>query len=137
MNGADEGLLRQAVILSRECGIPPCDVHDAAARAMDSAVRMPPGRRFACIASALRRELARHLGVPRRTLPRDWAGLKAVGRYEASRVEYHRLRGRTWGRAFDRHSRLFAVENGVCPRCARPGKFAAAAGRCPCGFQYE
>jgi hypothetical protein len=62
--------------------------------------------------------------------------LKAVGQYEAQRREYGGLRGRRWIESFDRHSRHFAVENGVCPRCARPGDFRAEAGRCECGFCY-
>jgi hypothetical protein len=136
MSIGELGLLRQAAILSRECGIAPCDVHDAAVRVMDRAIRRPPGNRRGSMVHTLRMELARQLGVARRTLPDDWCGLKAVGLYEARRREYGALRGRRWAESFDRHSRHFAVENGVCPRCARPGTFRAEGGRCECGFRY-
>ena len=131
------GLLVEAVRTARDCGIAPCDVQDVAVRLMDRAVRRPAGKRRGAMLHALQRELARQLGVPRRRLPEDWCGLKAIGQYEAQRREYGGLRGRRWIESFDRHSRHFAVENGVCPRCSRPGDFCAQAGRCDCGFCYR
>jgi hypothetical protein len=76
MRTGESGLLRQALMMSEQCGIPLADVHDVAVRVMDRAVRLAARSRRSCIVHTLREELARRLGVPRRKLPRDWTNLK-------------------------------------------------------------
>jgi hypothetical protein len=70
------------------------------------------------------------------TVEADWAALKAVGQYAAEERRYQSWLSRSWPRAFERHSRRFAIENQVCPRCTRKGPFTESAGRCACGFAY-
>jgi hypothetical protein len=136
-NATESGLLRRALALAQECGIAACDVHDVAARAMDRAIRRAACLRRGSLIDTMRAELARQLGVPRPSMPAGWRGIQAVGLYEKRRRECAGLPGRRWTEAFDRHSRHFAVENGVCPRCARPGRFEAEEGECECGFAYD
>jgi len=87
----------------------------------------------------VRRRLARHLGVPRRSLPEEIYELRAFGEYAELRRRYAGIDhdgGEGWLGGFDIHSRRFAIENGVCPKCARVGRFTEDAGRCECGFAY-
>ncbi|HUT61213.1 MAG TPA: hypothetical protein VNA25_25470 [Phycisphaerae bacterium] len=129
-------LLNRTMGLCRDCGIPESDLEDVAMRAIDRAHRVARRTRVAAVVHTIREELARRIGVPRRALPRDVSGLKAIGQYAASRQRYLAQRGRGWRRVFDSHSRRFAIENGVCPRCSRAGDFDEGSGRCPCGFAY-
>ena len=132
-------LRKLALAVCRGCGIRPSDVEDAAAEIMHQVWRRPRGGRYATAVETIRRRLARQLGVPRRSLPGDIRRLKAIGDYEDTRERYRLNQAgdeEAWPRSFDRHSRRFAIENGVCPRCSRPGEFAEAAGRCDCGFGY-
>jgi hypothetical protein len=125
-----------AMMMCRRCGLDGAAVQDVADIMLARARHRPRRQRFACLVHALRLALAKELGVPAPTLPRDWVGLQAAGQYEAGRREYASMRGRRWVPAFDRHSRRFAIENGVCPRCAARGRFTERAGRCRCGFAY-
>ena len=130
-------LAHLAMTMCRKCGLDGAAVRDVADRIIARALRRPRNQRFACLVSSLREELRRELGLPGRALPPDWSALQAAGQYEAGRREYASMRGRCWLPAFDRHSRRFAIENGVCPRCAAPGRFTERGGRCRCGFCYD
>jgi hypothetical protein len=129
-------LARLAMSMCRNCGLKGAAVGDVADRILLRARRRPRGRRFGCLVYSLRTELRRELGLPGKMIPRRWTALQAVGQYESDRLAYAGLRGRSWPRAFDHHSRRFAIENGVCPRCASPGQFSEGGGECPCGFAY-
>lgn len=131
--------LQFARALCRSCGIAPMDLPDATSEVVRAIRRRPGARRQAVAVQVVKRHLARRLGVSERSLPGDLVRLKAVGEYEAVGERYGLRSGRQ-GRdeqnAFDRHSRRFAFENGVCPRCTRPGEFTERGGRCACGFSY-
>jgi hypothetical protein len=120
----------------RSCGIISADMEDAVAELLRANIR-PPDKRLAEAARILKRRLARALGVPARSLPKDLLSLLAIGRYEAAREEieadpdYKELVPQ-----FDYHDRRFAIENGVCPRCGNRGDFASDRGYCNCGFAY-
>lgn len=136
MIGHDTRFQNVALGMSRDCGIPEPDISDVAARVLHRAMRRPAGARYASALHTLREELARRLGVPRRRLPKDWPALKAVGQYAAEERRYGGWLSRSWPRAFEHHSRRFAIENQVCPRCTRRGPFTESAGRCECGYGY-
>ena len=105
-----------------------------AARIIVVAMMDTPGpRRQAAAHRAARRLLAAHLGVPSRSLPTEPGCCQAVGTYEAARTGHA---DEDELPAFDRHSMLFAIENGVCPRCSRAGEFGYTHGQCACGFEY-
>ena len=128
-----------AMAMCRRCGIPRQDLEDAAAEVTRRVWNRPRRRQYPEAVETVRRRLAHVLGVPRRSLPGDLNGLKAIGEYTQLERDYGRLeveRRLPWRNGFDYHSRRFAVENGVCPRCARPGDFPDLAGRCDCGFAY-
>jgi len=130
---------RFALGLCRRCGIRPCDVEDVAATVMQRVWRKPARLRHRAAAETIRRCLARQMSVPRRSLPADVGRLNAIGSYSAAWRVYAEADGAgpaRWQAAFDHNSRRFAIENGVCPRCSRPGEFAESAGRCECGFAY-
>ncbi len=128
---------RLALSLCRSCGVYPPDVEDVAEDIVRRSWRHPVRMQGMVAMETLRRHLCRQLRRPRRALGRSALRLKAVGEYEALRSEYLQeltdAHGR-WIRAFDAHDRRFAEANGVCPRCARPGDFAAPSARCECGF---
>jgi len=135
MSGA-ANLAYLAMSMCRECGLEGTAVQDVADRILVRARRRPKDGRFACLVHSLRMELRRELGVAGRLLPREWGRLQAAGQYEFGRRRYEGFPGRQWPRAFDRHSRRFAIENQVCPRCTRPGAFREGTGECECGFSY-
>jgi len=113
--------------------LPPAERFYAARIIVAAVMATPAPRRWAAAHRAARRLLAGHLGVPSRSLPADPGRCQAVGIYEAARLEHadhDELAG------FDRHSMLFAIENGVCPRCSRAGEFGYTWGQCDCGFEY-
>ena len=138
---ASFGALRaMALAMCRRCGIPPQDLEDAAAEVVQRIWQRPAQRQYAEAVETVRRLLAGHLGVPRRSLPGNLNDLKAIGEYTDVERRYasaERDDGQPWRASFDLHSKRFAIENGVCPRCARPGRFTEDAGRCDCGFAYE
>ncbi len=75
-------------------------------------------------AAALREALAEKLDVPLRTLPRDLVSLLAIADYENAQEEYENADAEVDGddgpmcHAFELHDRIWAEENGVCPRCS-------------------
>ena len=130
-------LAHTAMMMCRRCGLEGAAVMDVADGMLARARQRPRRQRFGCMVRALRLALAKELGVPARGLPREWVALQAASQFEAQRREYASMRGRRWLPAYDRHSKRFAIENGVCPRCSSPGRFTERSGRCRCGFQYE
>jgi hypothetical protein len=128
-----------AIALCRSCGIAEQSLQDVAREVVLAMRRRPRSRRSAVAVQVAKRWLAKQLALPESALPTTLAELKAVGEYEAVRARYgvwQGLYGLPLVRGFDYHSRRFAAENGVCPRCSRPGHFTEAAGRCGCGFAY-
>jgi hypothetical protein len=124
----------------RSCGIHDPDVPDVVAEVIGRAWRQPGRRRRAAALEVVRRRLARQLGLRERDLPTDSVGLRAIGDYERTRRLYAARFGASdgsWRGAFDAHSRRFAEENGVCPRCASPGPFDRDGYRCPCGYAVD
>ena len=136
MSGRSAGLYSVAMGLCRECGIPESDIEDLTMRAIQRARYLPGGKGLSAAIHTLREEMARQLGMPRRLLPTDLCRLKAIGQYMATERQYLSWHSRAWQGEFDYHSRWFAVENRVCPRCSRRGKFTEMSGRCDCGFAY-
>jgi hypothetical protein len=130
-------LAHMAMMMCRRAGLNGAAVQDVADGMLARARQLPRSQRFGCMIRSLRLALAKELGVSPQRLPGDWVALQAAGQYEAGRREYASMRGRRWLPAFDRHSRRFAIENGVCPRCAARGRFTESGGRCKCGFQYD
>jgi hypothetical protein len=120
-----------------QCGVPDKDRDDVADKIAFRARRIPPKRRLACAADVVRDHLAHERGIPRRRLPVEMSRLQAIGQYTAAERLYDGRDDAPWRNAFDFHSRRFAVENGVCPCCSRPGSFTDRAGRCECGFHYD
>lgn len=139
MGTNSRSLWAMALALCQRCGIPRQDVEDVAAEVVRRVWHRPADRQYAEAVEMVRRRLARHLGVPRRSLPEEIYELRAFGEYAELRRRYARIDhdgGEGWLGGFDIHSRRFAVENGVCPKCARVGRFTEDAGRCACGFAY-
>jgi hypothetical protein len=137
MKGAREGLFRLAVEMCRLCRIDEPHVEDVALGLVVKAWRRPWRRRYSALVDSIRQEMARQWGVPRRTLPTRWSRLVAIGQFESQRRAQESFRSPQWGPAFDRHSRRFAIENGVCPRCAARGRFTESGGKCRCGFCFD
>jgi hypothetical protein len=119
--------------LCRNCGIAPSDIEDASAEVLLRVRRMPPRKRYGTALHTLRVQLARSFGQPRRLVPRDLLSLHAIGDYTRALRRYEEREAASWQAGFDYHSRQFAAENGVCPRCSRVVDFAAGA-TCDCGF---
>ena len=122
----------------RSCGISPEREEDVAADIVIAMHRGPRKFRHALAVREIKRHLGRVLCVPERALPGNLIALKALGLYENVQMRY-----RIWQEyesaaigQFDYQSRRFAIENGVCPRCATLGEFNEDAGKCECGFEY-
>jgi len=125
--------MRIALAVCRAYGIANEHLADAAVEVAAAMAEAPRPKRHAAAHRVARRVLARELGVPRRTLPRAPGRSQAVGQFEGARRKCRDL-GEQF--SFDRHSKHFAVANGVCPRCSAPGEFGEDYGFCPCGFGY-
>lgn len=131
-------LRRMAATLCRQCGIAEPHVEDAAVEVALRAYGATGSKRNICALHAVRKQVARQLGVPVRAVPARMRNLKALGSYtRAVRLREDREDDGTWRGMFDYHSRRFAIENNVCPRCARRGEFTADGGRCVCGFSCD
>ena len=88
-----------------------------------------------------RRFLASDLGMSEREIPESRLKSNAIAQYEYERRNRERWRGhdfpaKSWTGGFDYHSRQFAIENGVCPRCSALGEFSPDGGVCECGYSY-
>jgi hypothetical protein len=127
--------IRYALALVAAGGIGGVWREDAVQEILVALDKAPRRFRAAAAARALKRAVARDTGRSVASLPARLDRLKRVGLYEQLRSRSAAADLRDPGRlnAFDRHSRRFAIENGVCPRCARCVDFAAGA-RCGCGW---
>jgi len=105
-----------------------------------AAIRLVPRGKWQAAAHRIaRRRLARDLGVPVRSVPVSRLRAGSIAQYEHTRRQreiWQRHDRKPWVGAFDYHSRWFAIENGVCPRCGDPGDFTPYGGACECGFSY-
>jgi hypothetical protein len=131
--------LRYARALCLSAGVDGVWLADAVQEVL-LALQSNPGRfRHAAAARALKRSLARQNRRSLRSLPSRLDRLKQVGRFSRERMRYAQdsLRDARALACFDLHSKYFAVENGVCPCCTRPGSFPPERGRCSCGFAYD
>lgn len=93
----------------------------------------PRPRRHAAAHRAARRLLAKDLGLAESALPASLGRAQAVGQFEEARGQCQQPEEVF---AFDLHAKWFAAANGVCPRCAAPGRFTEWRGSCSCGFRY-
>ena len=122
-------------------GIPESMRQDVAAEIAGNIYMAPPGKMQALAHRIARRCLASDLGVAEREIPESRVVSSAIAQYEYARMlrESWQSRGRDnedWVGGFDYHSRRFAIENGVCPRCSASGDFDAHGGVCECGYSY-
>jgi len=115
-------------------------ISDDVAHEIASTIRdVPPDKWQASAHRIARRRLARELGVPARCIPVSRLRAGSIAEYERLRRQremWQRQDHLAWVAGFDYHSRQFAIENGVCPRCGKAGEFTAAGGACDCGFGF-
>ncbi len=130
--------VRYARALCASAGVDPVWMADAVQEVLIALHRNRGRFRKAAAARALKRTLARQRGIHQRSLPTRLDRLKQVGIYSRLRERMVLAEAREKGPlgAFDYHSKMFAVENGLCPRCGRCGTFSLESGLCPCGFAY-
>ncbi len=134
---ADLNVMQRMVSrLCRSCGIAESDIEDAADEVILRVRRMPPKRRYGVALDSVRLQLARCMNQPRRLVPRDLLSLHAMGDYARALRRYEQRSEEVWRNSFDYHSRRFAIENGVCPRCSQQADFAGGAA-CDCGFDCQ
>jgi len=122
-------------------GLPASIQADVASEIMFAACRAPRDKFHALAHRIASRALARDLGLAQRKIPVSRIVSNAVAQYEHARRMreiWQRTSGRTecWVGGFDYHSRQFAIENGVCPRCGLAGDFRDEGGVCECGFSF-
>ena len=129
--------VRMALAICGGYGIQPDMIDEVAGEILWAMRTAPAGRRQAAAHRVARRRLARQLGIKERDVPVRYIYARAVAQYEALRAAYGLGPRRDRGArelAFDYHSRQFAIENGVCPRCGAAGRFGPGGGVCNCGF---
>ena len=122
-------------------GIPESIRQDVAAEIASNIYRAPPGKMQAIAHRIARRCLAVDLGVAVREIPQSRVLSHAVAEYEHARMlreiwQSSSLDNEDWVGGFDYHSRRFAIENAVCPRCSASGDFSSDGGACDCGYSY-
>ena len=122
-------------------GIPASIRQDVAAEIASNAYRTPRRKLQAFAHRTASRRLAADLGFTEREIPASRAESHAIAGYEYQRMlrevwQSRRLDNEDWVGGFDYHSRRFAIENGVCPRCSASGDFRPDAGACECGYSY-
>ncbi|MFP4355469.1 MAG: hypothetical protein ACLFUJ_10155 [Phycisphaerae bacterium] len=131
--------LQVASAMCRSCCIEADRFDDAVQDTLIEMVRAPRKYRAAAGARAVRRHLARQLHVPARSLGADLGALKLIGLFEFERSRAAAAGPMAAGDEglgqFDYHSRRFAEENQVCPRCGRAGTFHTPGDRCRCGWR--
>ncbi len=127
-----ESNYRLALAVCGRYGLPGQFRADHASRIASVMQDGPDSSRHARAHREARRILAEVLHVPESEIPPEPQIAQAIGQYEDTRREYaHHEQPQ-----FDYHDRWFAIENQVCPRCSRPGRFGDDMGRCACGFCY-
>jgi len=127
------GAYRIALAVVSSYHLPPAERIHAAHIIVAGMMDTPAPKRQAAAHRIARTLLAQHCDMTIASFPTEPGCSQAIGAYESARA----IPADDDGRAgFDRHSMLFAIENGVCPRCSRPGQFGYTQGRCECGFEY-
>ena len=134
-------LWRMALAICGAHGIPAWIREDVAAEIAANVYRTPPHKLQGFAHRIARRFLAADLGVTEREIPQSRALSHAIAQYEYARMlrelwQSRGLNNEDWVGGFDYHSRRFAIENGVCPRCSAAGDFGADGGLCECGYSY-
>ena len=134
-------LWRMALAICGAHGIPASIRRDAAAEIAAHVYRTPPEKMQAFAHRIARRCLAADLGLAEREIPESRVVSSAIAQYEYERRvreiwQSCCLANEDWVGGFDYHSRQFAIENGVCPRCSAVGDFHAEGGVCECGYSY-
>ena len=134
-------LWRMALAICGAHGIPRSIREDVAAEIASNVYRTPHDKVQAVAHRIARRCLAADLGLTEREIPESRDMSHAIARYEYERQvreiwQAHSLDNEDWVGGYDYHSRHFAIENGVCPRCSAAGDFAADGGVCECGYSY-
>jgi|GEM_PF-3358730 len=127
--------------ICRAHGIPASIRQDVAAEIAANVYRAPSGKMQAVAHRIARRRLAVDLNVTEREIPESRVLSDAIAQYEYARMlreiwQSGGVDNEDWVGGFDYHSRQFAIENGVCPRCSLPGDFSAEGGACECGYSY-
>jgi hypothetical protein len=122
-------------------GVPMWIRREVASEIAANIYRVPSEKLQAFAHRAARRFLAVDLGLTEREIPESRVVSSAIAQYEYERRirEIWQTRCRKnedWVGGFDYHSRQFAIENGVCPRCGAAGDFDAGGGVCECGYSY-
>ena len=135
------GLWRMALAICGAHGIPTSIREDVAAEIAADVYRIPRRKLQAFAHRIARRCLAADLGLAEREIPASRAESNAIAQYEYQRMvrevwQTRSLDNEDWVGGFDYHSRQFAIENGVCPRCSVSGEFGADGGVCECGYSY-
>ena len=134
-------LWRMLLTICGAHGVPASIREEVAAEIASNIYRIPPEKVQALAHRIARRYLAADLGVTEREIPESRALSHAIAQYEYARMLREVWQGsglydRNWVGGYDYHSRRFAVENGVCPRCSAAGDFRADGGVCECGYSY-
>ena len=134
-------LWRMAMAICGAHGIPASIRQEAAAEIAAGVYRTPPEKIQAFAHRIARRCLAADLGLTEREIPESRVVTKAIAQYEYERRvreiwQSYCLANEDWVGGFDYHSRQFAIENGVCPRCGVAGDFRPGSGVCECGYGY-
>ncbi len=134
-------LWRMALAICGAHGVPPSIRIDVATDIVANMHRTPTEKIQAFAHRSARRALAADLGLSQREIPVSRADSYAISQYEYARRirclwQHHGTDNADWVGGFDYHSRQFAIENGVCPRCGAVGEFEPDGGVCECGFSY-
>ena len=134
-------LWRMALAICGAHGVPASIRQDVATNIVANIHRTPTEKIQAFAHRSARRAVAADLGLAEREIPESRAISNAIAQYEYARKLRQMWQRRSmdkseWTSGFDYHSRQFAIENGVCPRCTAPGDFCEDHGVCECGFKY-
>ena len=134
-------LWRMAMAICGAHGVHASIRQDVASEIASNIYRTPIEKIQAFSHRTARRALAANLGLTEREIPESRLFSRAIAQYEYGRKlrevwQERSVRNEDWVGGYDYHSRQFAIENGVCPRCGKPGDFRPEGGVCECGFNY-
>lgn len=134
-------LWRMALAICGAHGVRASIRQEVASEIASNAYRIPADKLQGFAHRTARRRLAADLGLRLADIPASRDLSHAVAQYEYERRmreiwQLGRRANEDWVGGFDYHSRQFAIENGVCPRCSTPGDFDADRGACACGYRY-
>ena len=137
-------MYRKVVAMCASCVLPMMEHDFVADELFGATIRTEKRWVFSKILRELRAHAARIYHKPIAQMPKTYTELAAASSFEQMLREYvyadedlevNEERTGIWERNFDMHSRLFAIENKVCPRCSKPGFFGPEGGKCSCGFE--